>query len=367
MSGRICKECGSQVPKLYVMCDICGEPFEEEKASSDRAEAVGSRPDAHPGYEIRTGPEPQQQEEMSAEEAAASVWSSVLGKTGQPRARIMYDGSVTILDGRVLGFLNDQLQVASAQGHLLGYVLSDQVYDETDTEVGSLNRGTGTLRNALGSTLIDVDGIGCCRGHTGLVLGQFEGLGFKELSQIALYALFLDPDFYDERTDDLEHVEATAEQPEAEAPPPVVEAKLPNPEKVEEKVQVKRTDFVRPALRSDLFQKGSADKVTMELMNSNDVASLDFQSRMALWSVQERQKKLALQPKMFVEGQQSVSVSDSIERKAPAPLPAKAPSTSPPPSAVAAKPVSALAASASPAAPSPVKVVSVLLLHLCCC
>jgi hypothetical protein len=206
---------------------------------------------------------------MSAEEAAISVWSSVLGKTGQPRAKIMYDGSVTILDGRVLGFLNDNLQVASAEGHLLGYVLSDQVYDDTDTEVGSLNRGTGTLRDALGSTLVDVDGIGCCRGHTGTVLGQFEGLGYKELSQIALYSLFLDPDFYDEKTDDLEHVPAPDE---AAADVVVVEQRLPDPVKVEQKVQVKRTDFVRPAARTDLFEKGSGDKVTEELMTSNDVA-----------------------------------------------------------------------------------------------
>ncbi len=57
MADRICKECGSKVPKHYVVCEICGEPFEEAQpaASTSNAEAVvGSRPDSHPGYEIRT-------------------------------------------------------------------------------------------------------------------------------------------------------------------------------------------------------------------------------------------------------------------------------------------------------------------------
>lgn len=345
------------VCQRYVVCDVCGEKMEErelEEQDAGSLNAVQKKPDAHPGYSIKTDvdkvretlllcgkgsffkkkKEEREEVAMTEEEAATSVWCTVLGKTGQPRAQIFIDGSCRIMDGRVLGFLNDRLQVASAEGHLLGYVLSDQVYDETDTEVGQINRGTGTLRDSLGSTILDADGIGCCRGHTGVVLGQFEGLAYKELSQIALYVLFLDSDFSCEKTADLDF----NEQGE---PEPVVEEKLPDPVKVEEKVRVMRTDFVRPPVRTDLFQTGSGDKVTQELMASKDVAALDFKSRMALWSHQTKQKELALQPALWTPDMESVSVSDAVDVPAKKASPrvaatatvAKAPitSASPPP------------------------------------
>jgi hypothetical protein len=160
---------------------------------------------------------------------------------------------------------------ASPDGHLLGYILSDQIYNDCDEEVGFINRGTGTLHDALGSTIMDVDGIGCARGHTGVVLGQFEGLGYRELSQMSLYVLFLDYDFRDESTDDLECA------PTQEEHQPPQETKLPDPVRVEQKVKAKRTDFVRP---KHMLESGSGDKVTLELLKSDDVATLDFQSRM---------------------------------------------------------------------------------------
>ena len=67
---------------------------------------------------------------------------------------------------------------------------------------------------------------------------------------------------------------------------------------VEQKAEkTKRTDFVK----TTKLEAGSGDKVELELLETGDVSTMDFKSRMALWSEQVKQKRLTLQPKLFTE------------------------------------------------------------------
>lgn len=237
-----CRECGSKVAAMYVVCDVCGEPKEAPSAAPAKA-AVPPPVNSHPGYAVR---DVQAAAPADAEQDPGGIWCCVRGKTGRPRAGITNDGTVRLMDGSVLGYLNQQLQVvrvaaedrslaltspqASPEGHLLGYVLGDQLYDARDEEQGQLDRGTGTVRDPLGSTVLDVDGSGCARGHTGTMLGQFQGLGYRQLPQIALYVRFLDRDYCDEHSDDppepvpAQPPAALAEEEAAPAPVVVVVA-----------------------------------------------------------------------------------------------------------------------------------------------
>jgi len=76
-------------------------------------------------------------------------------------------------------------KVASADEFFLGQVRSDQVYDESETDVGSINRGVGSVRkkwrkttifrfffcrkvhDVLGSTVFQIDATGKASGLTG--------------------------------------------------------------------------------------------------------------------------------------------------------------------------------------------------------
>jgi hypothetical protein len=318
-----CAECGSKIPPHYVVCEICGEPVAKEGSKAP------ARQD-HPGYEVTAPAAKPKADEKPGADPSETVWSTVLGKDGKARAVILFDGAVCLMDGTTVGFVNTQLQVAASDGHLLGYVLGDQICDSSDVEVGYMNRGTGTLHDRLGSTLLDMDGIGCCRGQTSVILGQFEGLGYRELPQIALYALFLDPDFCDESADNV--------------------TREPRVEAVVAKAQAtKRTDFVRAAK----LDAGTGDRVTVELLEQGDVATMEFSARMALWAGQEKQKRLSLQPSavpVAAEAKPAIKAATvaapAVAKAAPKAAVAAAKAA---PKAVAAAPAKAAAAAAAPA------------------
>ncbi len=89
--------------------------------------------------------------------------------------------------------------------------MGDQLVDDTDTVVGAIDRGTGVVEVG-GSTLFTISGTGHATGHTNVVLGEFVKvsqrscccpnltcvclqMGYRELTQLALYVVFLDPCF----------------------------------------------------------------------------------------------------------------------------------------------------------------------------
>ncbi len=100
----------------------------------------------------------------------------------------------------------DTLQAASRAQELIGYILEDSVYDcRTGGEgvfCGELKRGHGSIHDQYGSTIVEVDAQGSCRGQTAVHLGWFEECSRKELAEIALYCFFIDPDFRNENLED---------------------------------------------------------------------------------------------------------------------------------------------------------------------
>ena len=114
--------------------------------------------------------------------------------------------------------------MADRDEYYLGCEASDQVLDDKDKDVAMIDRGLGVVRDQNGSTIFEIDGYclftdillvfmflrhfslffdrqGYCKGHTEVYLGQFVGCGYRELTWIALYVLFLDPHFAREDVD----------------------------------------------------------------------------------------------------------------------------------------------------------------------
>ncbi len=109
--------------------------------------------------------------------------------------------------GEIMGYINlDTLQAASKAQELVGYLLEGSLYDcRTGGEgvfCGELHRGHGSIHDKHGSTLVEVDATGACRGQTKVYLGCFEECTRQELPVIALYVMFIDPDFVDETYED---------------------------------------------------------------------------------------------------------------------------------------------------------------------
>ena len=136
------------------------------------------------------------------QEAPDCVWGLIRGKAHDYRSHIDEEGTVANCFGTFLGYINlDGDEVASEQQFYLGAVKGDQVYDENDEEVANIDRGTGTVHDALGSTIFQVDATGQCVGQTNVYLGEFLKRGYRDLNTMALYVLFLDPTFAREDID----------------------------------------------------------------------------------------------------------------------------------------------------------------------
>lgn len=137
------------------------------------------------------------------------VWCNVVGKTGKFHSSISLEGTVTDRFGDVLGYIDlDEMKCASAAKEFVGYMMSDSCYDcrgsgnEEGVFCGEINRGTGNIHDKYGSTIVEVDADGHCKGQTQVYLGCFELCTRKELDVLALYCFFLDPDFWNEEEDD---------------------------------------------------------------------------------------------------------------------------------------------------------------------
>jgi len=49
-----------------------------------------------------------------------------------------------------------------------------------------------------GTTIAELDNAGCCTGHSGTYIGQFEGFTFHDMKTVALYLILVDPAMYNE-------------------------------------------------------------------------------------------------------------------------------------------------------------------------
>lgn len=137
-----------------------------------------------------------------AEPDEAEVWCLIRGKDHSYRANIALDGTVSNKFGTVLGFVNlAGAEVAMPDETYLGCVdAGGLILDDKDECVGSIDRGTGAVLDANGNTVFQLDGTGRATGQTTVYLGEFLRMGYRQLTHIALYVLFLDPTFAKEDT-----------------------------------------------------------------------------------------------------------------------------------------------------------------------
>jgi hypothetical protein len=125
MSQLVCEECGSRIPPNYVVCDVCGEPIKKD----EKEEAKEKKVDSHPGYEVSwvwccfrcrcrcsffcflfvrffflllqvvSKSKAIEGQQEDAADPSTTVWCTVLGKDGNARAVILFDGAVCLMDG----------------------------------------------------------------------------------------------------------------------------------------------------------------------------------------------------------------------------------------------------------------------------
>ncbi len=158
-----------------------------------------------------------------AKPSKAEVWCNIVSKSGKYHASIDFEGVVSDRFGDCIGYLVsvivsyckapltgrqnlETFQAASRAQELIGYIVEGSLYDcRTGGEgvfCGELKRGFGSIHDANGSTVVEVDAQGACRGQTAVYLGCFEECSRKELDVIALYCFFIDPDFRNEELED---------------------------------------------------------------------------------------------------------------------------------------------------------------------
>lgn len=195
-------KCSADLMEYYVRGFVVAQRRLLEKADADererrKASAIRRRP--------RQKPE------------ASSVWCNIVSKSGAFHSSIALDGEVTDRFGDVMGYLDlDEMRAFSRVQEPLGYMLSESLYESRGggdgTFCGEVNRGIGSIHDRNGSTLVHLDVDGTCKGQTAVYLGRFEGCGLRELDAVALYVMFIDPEFYDEEAEDEVH------RPPLEAP-----------------------------------------------------------------------------------------------------------------------------------------------------
>ena len=67
-----------------------------------------------------------------------------------------------------------------------------------DERCGTLDRGTGYLKDSDDRIVAEISATGVCTGHSGTYLGEFENFGYRNMVAIALYLMLIDPGMLNE-------------------------------------------------------------------------------------------------------------------------------------------------------------------------
>lgn len=72
------------------------------------------------------------------------------------------------------------------------------IEDALDEKCGTLDMGTGYIRDATGEVVAELGPSGVCTGHAGTYLGEFEGYSYHHMKTVALYLMLIDPGMLNE-------------------------------------------------------------------------------------------------------------------------------------------------------------------------
>lgn len=103
----------------------------------------------------------------------------------------------------ILGCAFSWQRCATPDGSLAGYVSGDAIYSGGEEEMflGEVDRGRGYIKGASGSSVLELDATGHCKGATAVYLGQFRGCSYGDIDVVAMCVLCFLPHFV--REDDV--------------------------------------------------------------------------------------------------------------------------------------------------------------------
>jgi hypothetical protein len=132
-------------------------------------------------------------------DAPEDAFVNVYDKESNFYASISEEGTIIDCLGNVMGFINVENKcVASKDEEFLGSFLGDTVVGPNDEHFGEIDRGRGLIIAANGSSVLELEGTGHCKGATSCYLGEFRGFGYGELEIVALFVLLIDRKFLEE-------------------------------------------------------------------------------------------------------------------------------------------------------------------------
>ena len=137
----------------------------------------------------------------------ADVLCTIRDRNGNYRGYIAKDGECRNNRDTLLGFINEESgQCGTADEEYLGCI-SDQsafnnsdcvIEDAIDEKCGTLDMGTGYIKDFNDRIVAELTHSGVCTGHAGSYLGEFEGFSFNQMKIVALYLMLVDPGMLNE-------------------------------------------------------------------------------------------------------------------------------------------------------------------------
>lgn len=139
---------------------------------------------------------------LEAPPGGADVLCAIRDRDGNYRGFIARDGECRNNRNGLLGFIDGESgQCGTADEEYLGRASAESAFNDADCVIedaldekcGSLDRGTGYLKDADGRIVAELGPNGSCAGHAGTYLGEFEGYSHGEMTVVALYLMLIDP------------------------------------------------------------------------------------------------------------------------------------------------------------------------------
>jgi len=113
------------------------------------------------------------------------------------RATILEGGEVRNKNGECVGYINEDGSAGDVHEKLLGEISGDQVIDANNTVIGSVNFGTGELRDC-NAHWAKVNSSGEVTDHVDAYKAKIDDFTYHKMKIVASYLFFFDPALLDD-------------------------------------------------------------------------------------------------------------------------------------------------------------------------
>ena len=137
----------------------------------------------------------------------ADVMCTIRDRDGNYRGYIANDGECRNNRNALMGYINaDSGQCGTADEEYLGCISEVSAFNDSDCVIedaieetcGTLDMGTGYLKDTNDRIVAELESSGVCTGHSGSYLGEFEGFSFNQMKVVGLYLMLIDPGMLNE-------------------------------------------------------------------------------------------------------------------------------------------------------------------------